>query len=908
MFESATIKSLIKCSDLFSGLDGSETEGLAAMATITHYTSGSLIFKQGELSDALYLVQSGEIKMAVRTPGDDLLELTRMKAGEVLGDMALLPETKRLATATAASDVVLITFDRYALRQFILASNSAGLKIHFQFAVLVSKRIRRITSDIGDERIPTVPARSVSSLWSAKDSVSPCYRQMIGHMPFFDSFTENEMDKIAGLLTEHHIARGQLVFSQNAPGNSCFLIARGAVEITIIHGRGKQRLAVLGPGRMFGEMCLLDGGIRSATCVVRENAVILELTADVFNDLVQSGSELALKFLIAINRNLASILQKANARLVALDLYGIVELRGESGTSAEKLEQRREFNRKALIKKIRDSVIGDKIIINGPFGPCRMVYADYTATGRSLTFIEDFIRHDVMPYYANTHTESSGTGLQTTRLREDARSIILESVGGSSEKDVVIFTGSGATGAIDKMITVLGLKLPLELDEQYHFRDQMPENERPVVFLGPYEHHSNDVTWRMSIADTVMIMEDKDGRIDLDHLEQELIRYRDRRLKIGSFSAASNVTGIISDNKAIATLLHKHGALSFWDYAAASPYVNIEMNTPSPTGDQALAYKDAVFISPHKFIGGPGTPGVLIAKKELFKNKIPSIPGGGTVAYVSTDKQAFLKDPVHREEGGTPAIIESIRAGLVFQLKQAVGASHIMQLEHDFICRAIKTWSENPNIWILGNPKLKRLSIVSLVIRYGEKFLHWNYVVVLLNDLFGIQARGGCSCAGPYGHSLFGIGPELSYSYQCEINKGYEGIKPGWVRVNFNYFISEDVFRYIVSAIDLTATHGWKLLPLYRFDPRTSMWAHRNGPPEPVLRLTDLQYVGGELEVKAPQTEGPDEVLVEHLERARKLLGNAHNDYGEINDPELSDEVQALRWFPLPGEIPGCKG
>ena len=907
MLESVTIKTLIKHSVLFSGLDESEAEDLAIMATITRYVSGSRIFNQGEPADTLYVVQNGEIKVAVRTPGDDLLELTRLEAGEVLGDMALLPKTKRTATATAATDVVLISFDRQALQHFILANNAAGLKIHFQFAMLVSKRIRKITSTIGDSNTLAVPAKPVSPLRPAKKGVSSCYRQMIGHMPFFDSFTENEIEKIAGLLTEHHIGRGQLVFSQNSLGDSCFLIARGAVEITIIHGLGKQRLAVFGPGRIFGEMCLLDGGVRSATCTVRENAVILELTAEVFNDLVQSGSELALKVLMAINRNLAYILQKANARLVALDLYGGVEPRGEDGSSAEKAERRRKFNRKALIKKIRDSVIGDKIMINGPFGPCRMVYADYTATGRSLTFIEDFIRHDVMPYYANTHTESSGTGLQTTRLREDARRIILESVGGN-EKDVVIFTGSGATGAIDKMINVLGLKLPLELDKQYHFRNQIPENNRPVVFLGPYEHHSNDVTWRMSIADTVMIKEDKDGRIDLDHLEEQLTHYRNRRLKIGSFSAASNVTGIISDNNAIATLLHQHGALSFWDYAAAAPYVCIEMNTQSTTGNQAPAYKDAVFISPHKFIGGPGTPGVLIAKKKLFKNKVPSIPGGGTVAYVSTDKQAFLEDPVHREEGGTPAIIESIRAGLVFQLKQSVGARHIEQLEHDFICRAIKIWSKNPNIWILGNPKLKRLSIVSLVIRHGEKFLHWNYVVALLNDLFGIQARGGCSCAGPYGHSLFGIGPELSHSYQCEIDKGYEGIKPGWVRVNFNYFISEAVFRYIVFAIDLTATHGWKLLPLYRFNPRTSIWVHRDGPPETALRLTDLQYAGGELEVKAPQTEEPDEVLAEHLERARKLFGNARNDYGEINDPELSAEVQALRWFPMPTEIPGYKG
>ncbi len=902
MLDTETIKDLIRGSELFSTLDEGECGDLAAEAKIIEHVSGSRIFRQGDVADALYVIQSGQVEVDARTPGDDLLKLTRMGPGQVLGDMALLPDTKRLAAATAATDVVLIALDSHALDRLSRTSNHAALKIHLQFGKLISGRIRDINSSIGRSNIQSAAAEKITSLPPQHSAVSSRYRKFMGYMPFFDSFTQGEIDEIAALFIEHHVARGQQVFSENVAGNSCFLIARGAVEITIAHGRGTRRLAVLGPGRIFGEMCLLDGGVRSATCTLRENGVILELSAEAFDGLVQSGSRLALKFLTSINHNLISMLRKANTSLVALDLYGAVDSGPGKVASEQKEEQREEYERNALVRKIRESVIGDNIIMSGPFGPCRMVYADYTATGRSLTFVEDFIRHDVMPFYANTHTESSGTGLQTTRLREDARSIILESVGGC-EDDVVIFTGSGATGAVDKLMTVLGLKLPQELDDQYHFRDQIPENERPVVFVGPYEHHSNDVTWRMSIADTVMIMEDKDGRIDLAQLEQELVRYSNRRLKIGSFSAASNVTGIISDDKSIASLLHNHGALSFWDYAAASPYVQIEMNPTSTIGDQKLAYKDAIFISPHKLIGGPGTPGVLVAKKALFKNRVPSIPGGGTVSYVSIDDQAFLQDPVHREEGGTPAIIESIRAGLVFQLKQAVGAGHIEHLEHDFVSRAIDAWSKNPNIWILGNPNLRRLSIVSLVIRHGEKYLHWNYVVALLNDLFGIQARGGCSCAGPYGHSLFGIGPELSHSYQCEINKGYEGIKPGWVRVNFNYFISDEVFRYIVSAIDLAATHGWKLLPLYRFNPRTSMWAHRDGPPEPVLRLTDLRYASGELEVKAPQTEEPDEVLAEYLERARDLLENADGDYGEIQDPVLPEEVQALRWFPMPGEV-----
>ena len=543
-----------------------------------------------------------------------------------------------------------------------------------------------------------------------------------------------------------------------------------------------------------------------------------------------------------------------------------------------------------LIEKIREAVIGSQQPFGTPFGEKPLVYADYTASGRGLGFIEDYIREQVLPWYANTHTETSFTGAQTTALREQARQQIRSAVNGSSD-DQVIFCGPGATAAINKMIDVLNLRLPRDLSDRYQLEAQIPGHQRPVVFIGPYEHHSNELPWRESIADVVSIPLTECGQIDTAELECQLKAYADRPLRIGSFSAASNVTGIKSNIDEVTRLLKRHDALAFWDYAAAAPYVGIDMQGEIPL--------DAVFISPHKFVGGPGTPGVLVVKKNALVNSVPALVGGGTVMYVTPEDHLYIEDHERREEGGTPAIIESIRAGLVFKLQQEVGTAEIERREHSFVERAIARFKEVANIEILGGHAAPRLSIMSLRFRHGQKDLHYGFVVSLLNDLFGIQVRGGCSCAGPYGHSLLGMDMDYSRAIETEIQNGAMVLRPGWVRLNFNYFIDEQEFEYLLQAIELVAEHGWRLLPFYQFNTHSGVWQFQGQAMNLVSSIEDWNFADLPRSETASARGIPE--LQAFAEQAQAELIKIDRDE-KMYDLQLTEESERLRWFLLPQE------
>ncbi|MCO5584010.1 hypothetical protein L7F22_037929 [Adiantum nelumboides] len=442
------------------------------------------------------------------------------------------------------------------------------------------------------------------------------------------------------------------------------------------------------------------------------------------------------------------------------------------------------------------------------YSPRQLLYADHTASGRSLVFIEKFILQYVLPFYGNTHTEDSFVGRRTTSMVQKSAKYIKRCMGGTSN-DALLFCGSGCTGALKRL----------------------------------QEHHSNLLSWRQSLAEVVEIPPDEEGFIDLVALKTALDSpsYQ-RRRKLGSFSACSNVTGLITDTRAVARLLHGHGAFACFDFAAGAPQVQIDMRSSNKDG------YDAIVLSPHKFMGEPNTPGVLLMRKSLYMlGKFPpSTCGGGTVSYVNGFHEKdtlYVKEIEEREDSGTPQIVQKIRCALAFWVKDFIGTSVIEQRESFFIKKAITRLSDNPNVKLLGNLAAQRAPVLSFLVFSTSKEssafhlsacvmqgkpLHGQFVVKLLNDLFGIQARGGCACAGPYGHLLLGVGQNQSRKLRSAIKRGYQGLKPGWARLSFPYDMTDKEVEYVLVAIEMVAKYGQCFLPLYDVDWKTGDWTFKN--------------------------------------------------------------------------------
>ncbi|MCA1030753.1 aminotransferase class V-fold PLP-dependent enzyme [Bacillus timonensis] len=480
----------------------------------------------------------------------------------------------------------------------------------------------------------------------------------------------------------------------------------------------------------------------------------------------------------------------------------------------------------------REKVIGHNHTFHSPYGEKKLIYADWTASGRLYEPIEKTITYAVGPYVANPHTETSITGKMMTNAYHEAVNSIKKHVN-ASEQDVLIMDGSGATGVINKFQRILGLTL------SEHFKNSIaiPKKERPVVFISHMEHHSNHISWLETIAEVVVIPHDDEGFISLENLKSRLEDFQDRKVKIGAFTACSNVTGVVTPYHKMSKLMHLHGGVCFVDFAASAPYVSIDMNPTDP-----LEKLDAIYFSPHKFLGGPGTSGVLIFHASLYNRIVPDHPGGGTVKWTNPwGGRAYYEDIEARESGGTPGFLQAIRTSLAIKLKEEMGIEHILKREKEQLDYLFSELEKIPSLHMLAGEQKYRIGIISF---YSET-IHYNLFTKLLNDRYGIQVRGGCSCAGTYGHILLNINEEISKQITDQIDQGHLSYKPGWVRLSIHPIMSDEDLRYIVAAIKEIIESIDTFEKDYLYKKETNDYVHKNEVPLTISPLFQFGNIKG---------------------------------------------------------------
>jgi len=439
-------------------------------------------------------------------------------------------------------------------------------------------------------------------------------------------------------------------------------------------------------------------------------------------------------------------------------------------------------------EKFRNNIIGNDLVFETPYGKKKMIYADWIASGRLYKPVEDKIAGTFGPFVGNTHTETSETGTLMTKAYHLAHKIIKDHVGANKD-DILITSGFGMTGVINKFQRILGLRSCGHLIA----RKCLKEKDRPVVFITHMEHHSNHTSWFETATDVVQIQPDKDMLVDLEDLRNKLEEYKDRKTKIASVTACSNVTGIETPYYEIAKLIHEYGGKIFVDFAASAPYYDIDMHPKDP-----MKKLDAIFFSPHKFLGGPGSSGVLIFCSSLYKNPVPDQPGGGTVDWTNPwGEYKYIEDIEAREDGGTPGFLQAIRTALSIEIKNQMGTDNIRKREDELVSRAFIGLDKIPGIHILADNVRKRLGVISFYI----DGIHYNLAVKLLNDKFGIQVRGGCACAGTYGHFLLDVSYEHSREITDKINHGDLSEKPGWIRISLHPTMTNAELDLIIDAI-----------------------------------------------------------------------------------------------------------
>lgn len=476
--------------------------------------------------------------------------------------------------------------------------------------------------------------------------------------------------------------------------------------------------------------------------------------------------------------------------------------------------------------QFREHIIGINQQFESPYGVKNIVYTDWTASGRLYRPIEEKLMNAFGPFVANTHTETTISGTAMTMAYHEAKQIIKKHVN-ANDNDVLINDGTGMTGVVNKFQRILGFKIPESLKDYF----SLPKDKRPIVFISHMEHHSNQTSWLETIADVEVIPADEQGLFSLQNLQVLLDKYQDRPMKIASITSCSNVTGIKTPYYEVAKLMHQQNGLCFVDFACSGPYVEINMHPADPE-----CYLDAIFFSPHKFLGGPGTSGVLVFNKKLYRNMVPDCPGGGTVTWTNPwGEHQYIDNIESREDGGTPGFLQVIKTALAIQLKEKMGVSNILAREKELTDYVFAELGAIPNLSILAPQHQNRLGVISFFIHD----LHFNLGVKLLNDRFGIQTRGGCSCAGTYGHYLLNVDQETSHKLTDQISSGDLTSKPGWIRMSIHPTTTAAEIAYVCDSIKQLAAHHQEWAQAYRYDCSSNEFIHQDAKPIEAAMVAD---------------------------------------------------------------------
>lgn len=818
---------LLRSHPIFARVDDPGIEAFAMLLESVRFAPGTPLVRQGDAADVLFFFASGTAEVLWRAPDGRVRVMGTLGPGEALGQTALNHAARRSADVVAKTAVDTWALDLRRFGDLRQHGHTNALAVLEGLGGMLARRLRSISARVLAELGPP-PTRATPPAATPPGTPQGAHDSWAAYLPLLPQFqdvSEDHVRRFLPFLREWSLPAGTRLFEEGARGQTCFITVRGSVEMCVERAGQSRRIGQFGPGRVIGELGFVDGQARAVTCIAREPAVLLEIDRPRYAALRTTDPIAATALLRIINRALSDGVALAYATLQTVtdgtaNELPLVETRTESPATGPSA---RTWSDDQLMQRVRTARLGHDLVVGGPLGPRRVVFADHLGGARPLDFIEDTLRSELLTCLGNPGPAPRGLGLGSKALRCEAADIVKEAVG-AGDGDRVHFTGYGVPGALDTLLRALNLHIPKQIDQIYRLRDRIPVDDRPVVFLSEDLATPLRTLWIDSIADVVDIPEGADGRPSLAALTAELQAHAHRPFRLACFPMLSARTGLCADFAAINTLVHQHGSLSIWDASGTLADAPVDMHPRPDRSHGTMAYADVLLIDPGTCPGGPGCPGILVGRRELLADleSVAAAEPGSEGSWI-----------------GLPDHGAVLRTAMVLQLRAALDPDRARLGAAERVAAALDRWSKQPDIRIDGDLDAPRLATVCLSITRGGRAMPADLVLTILDDVFGIQAR------------------EL------------QG-RPDHIAVDFAWYASHAEFDYICGAIEAVASGGWSLARAYRAT--DGAWVLPGARTPTALRLADFRYQSGTLEIHASRTLADESVLPAQLERGVGLM------------------------------------